>query len=105
MKNPLEVRFRELLIPKISEQRSLLLTKDQYYELIGQLKEASIRQRNLIGNITFLDTARYRCGDVDKLIRKGKDNSEDPTYFGHINEIFDIIKRAHIQLVMVAVTK
>ena len=24
-----------------------------------------------------------RCDDVDKLIRKRKDNSEDPTHFAH----------------------
>ena len=34
MDNSLEVRFRELLIPKVSEQKSLLFTKEQYFELI-----------------------------------------------------------------------
>ena len=98
MDNPLEVRFKDLLIPKNSEQRSLLLTKEQYYELISELKEAFIsttksnRQYYILGHYEIL-----KCGDVDKLIRKRMDNSEDPIYFAHINDMFDIIKRAHIQ--------
>ena len=59
MDNPLEVRFKDLLIPKNSEQRSLLLTKEQYYELISELKEAFISTTKSNSNITFLDTTRY----------------------------------------------
>ena len=98
MDNPLEVRFKDLLIPKNSEQRSLLLTKEQYYELISSLKEAFIsttksnRQYYILGHYEIL-----KCGDVDKLIRKRTYNSEDPTYFAHINDMFDITKRAIIQ--------
>ena len=38
-----------------------------------------------------------QCGDVEKLIRKrDEQNTNDGVkYFAHMDEIFDIIKRAH----------
>ena len=36
-----------------------------------------------------------QCGDIEKLVRK-RDNQASPTYFAHIDETYDIIKRAHI---------
>lgn len=38
-----------------------------------------------------------QCGDVEKLIRKRADQGESPKYYVHTDEIFDVIKRAHIQ--------
>ena len=37
-----------------------------------------------------------QCGDVEKLIRKKADSSQDPIYYAHMDDIFDIIKRCHI---------
>ena len=78
----MEIRYRELLIPKISEQNSLLLSKEQYYELIKELKEAFISTTK--SNMEYYIHGHYeihKCGDVDKLIRKRRDISEDLKIF------------------------
>ena len=36
------------------------------------------------------------CGDVEKLIRKQSGGSQELVYFTHIDDMFDIIKRAHV---------
>ena len=44
-------------------------------------------------------TCRYevlQCGDVERLICKREDSSQNPIYYAHMDEMFDIIKRAHI---------
>src|SRR3981081_1894863 len=45
-------------------------------------------------------SCRYRyeilvCGDVEKLIKQQKDTATDTVYYCHIDDMFDIIKRAH----------
>ena len=37
-----------------------------------------------------------QCGDVEKLIRKQSGGSQELVYFAHIDDMFDIIKRAHV---------
>ena len=36
------------------------------------------------------------CGEVEKLIRKRTDATSDPINYVHVNDMWDIIKRAHI---------
>ena len=56
MDNPLEVRFRELLIQK-TMSKSLLFTKEQYNELISELK------------VAFISTTKSGHGGRDKMTR------------------------------------
>jgi len=37
-----------------------------------------------------------QCGDVEKLIKKRADSTTAPLYYAHIDDIYDIIKRAHV---------
>ena len=49
--------------------------------------------------VLFVIICRYailQCGDVEKLIRKETNESDKHIYFAHINEMYDILKRAHI---------
>ena len=95
-----ENNFREVLLRrKQADARSILLTKDEYYVLIEDVKEAAKtkkktnRQYYLIGRYAVL-----QCGDVEKLIRKQNCADDDPVFFTHIDDMFDIIKRAHISV-------
>ena len=36
-----------------------------------------------------------QCGDVEKLIKKKNDATENPMYLAHADDMFDIIQRAH----------
>ena len=51
-------------------------------------------------NQRLLTACRFRfeilqCGDIEKLIRRRTDSSQDPVYFAHLDEVYDIVKRAH----------
>ena len=36
------------------------------------------------------------CGDVEKIIRKRKDDGDDVLYFAHNDDLFFMIKRGHV---------
>ena len=36
------------------------------------------------------------CGDVQKIIRKQSEPNESPKYYVHLENIYDVVKRAHI---------
>ena len=65
--------------------------------MMDELKEAcsvklkTSRQYYILGRYKIL-----QCGDVEKLIRKRDNLAEDPVYFVNMDEMYDIIKRAHI---------
>ncbi|XP_041346801.1 KRAB-A domain-containing protein 2-like [Gigantopelta aegis] len=92
----LEETFRRSLYTSYGENKCILLPKDEYIKIVGELLEAtqapkkSPRQFYLLKKYELL-----QCGDVQKLIRK-KPNQEHPLHFATIEETFDIIKRAHI---------
>ena len=37
-----------------------------------------------------------QCGHVEKIIKKRSDVKDDPVYYCHIDETFDVIKRIHL---------
>jgi hypothetical protein len=37
-----------------------------------------------------------QCGDVQKIIRKRHDAQDNPVYYAHMDDLFDIVKRAHL---------
>ena len=65
--------------------------------MMDELKEAcsvklkTSRQYYILGRYEIL-----QCGDVEKLIRKHDNLAEDPVYFVNMDEMYDIIKHAHI---------
>src|SRR5579872_14599 len=80
------------------EKKTLLISKDEYFNLVDEVKEAANvggtsktwRQYNILKRYQIL-----LCGDVEKLIRKRKDDG-DVVYFAHNDDLFDIIKRVHV---------
>jgi len=86
---------------RVSNKKSLLLSKEDYFNLIEELKVAEScgdktktwRQYYILNRYEVL-----QCGDVEKLIKKrrNEENGEERTlYFAHIDEMHDIVKRAH----------
>lgn len=81
-----------------SEKKSVLISKDDYFDLVDEVKEAA----NVTGSKTWRQyylLKRYQillCGDVEKLIRKRKDDGDDIIYFAHNDDLYDIIKRVHV---------
>ena len=94
----MDVRFKEfLLAKKACDKKSVLMLKQEYFQMMDELKEPcsvklkTSRQYYILGRYEIL-----QCGDVEKLIRKRDNLAEDPVYFVNIDEMYDIIKRAHI---------
>jgi len=85
-----------------------LLKKDEYFSLIEELKNAvgvksqTPRQYYILKKYEIM-----QCGDVEKLVEKKADSSgsSDTVYYAHVDEMYDIINRKHIQLDTVDVTK
>ena len=80
-----------------NDSKSALLTKDEYFALIHEVKEAqdaeskNRRQFYVLGRYQIL-----QCGVIAKLIKRRSEGSTDTLYFVHNDELFDIIKQVHI---------
>jgi hypothetical protein len=81
------------------DKKSVLISKDEYFSLLEEVKEAA----NMTGTSKtcwqYYILKRYQileCGDVEKIIRKRKDDRDDILYFTHNDDLFDIIKRRHV---------
>ena len=98
----IEVRFR-LQVNDIHarDAKSVLLSKDEYYNLMEELKVSVGCVDKAKRNRQYYILKRYEillCGDVEKLIkrRKNLENENDATvYFMHNDEMYDVIKRVH----------
>lgn len=83
-----------------SDKKVGLLTKEEYFSLIEELKVAASQTTTKTRRQYYI-LKRYevlQCGDVEKLIKKRRGtNGEEQTtvYFAHIDEMYDIVKRAH----------
>ena len=97
----IENTFREQLEQlRVSNKKSLLLSKEDYFNLIEELKVAASCGDKTKTWRQYYILKRYdvlQCGDVEKLIKKRNEaNGEEQTvYFAHIDEMHDIVKRAH----------
>lgn len=85
---------------RVSNKKSLLLSKEEYFKLIEELKVAASCGDKTKTWRQYYILKRYevlQCGDVEKLIKKRNEaNGEEQTvYFAHIDEMHDIVKRAH----------
>lgn len=86
---------------RVSNKKSLLLSKEEYFDLIQELKVAASCGDKTKTWRQYYILKRYevlQCGDVEKLIKKrNKVNGEEgqTVYFAHIDEMHDIVKRAH----------
>lgn len=96
--NSVEAQFKHQLLEKYNlTQKSVLMKKDEYFTVIDELKNASQaavktpRQYYILKKFSIL-----LCGDVEKLVRKSTDPASDPVYYAHMDDMYDIIKRAHI---------
>ena len=81
-----------------SDRKTAMITKEEYFSLVDEVKEAG----NVSGTSKtwrqYYILKRYQilqCGDVEKLIRKKKDDGDNAVYFAHNDDLFDIIKRVH----------
>lgn len=99
--NAVENTFRgQLEQLRVSNKKSLLLSKEEYFNLIEELKGAASCGDKTKTWRQYYILKRYevlQCGDVEKLIKKRNEaNGEEQTvYFAHIDEMHDIVKRAH----------
>ena len=106
----LEVQFRQQVCDiHARDAKSVLLSKDEYYNLIEELKVAVGCGDKAKTNRQYYILKRYeilQCGDVEKLIKRRSlrdlesDNDaivgEKTVYFAHNEEMYDIIKRVHL---------
>ena len=97
----IEITFREQVQElRSSDKRSVLISKEEYCNLIEELKAAAACGNKTKTPKQYYILKRYevlQCGDVEKLIKKRTDVSgaEQTLYYSHIDELFDIVKRAH----------
>jgi hypothetical protein len=75
------------------------MTSEEYCNLIEELKVAAASEKKTPRHYYIL--SRYeilKCDDVERLIRKRGTNEDDSiVYFCHTSEMFDILRRIHIQ--------
>ena len=84
---------------RASDTKIGLLSKEEYFNLIEELKVAASTDKSKTRRQYYI-LKRYevfQCGDIEKLIKKRNEaNGEVQTvYFAHIDELYDIVKRAH----------
>lgn len=96
----MEGQFKEKVAQlHAGEKKSVLISKEEYFNLIEEVKGAgNIAGTSKTGRQYYI-LKRYQvllCGDVEKLIRKRSNDSEDVVYFAHNDDLFDIIKRVHV---------
>jgi hypothetical protein len=96
----MESQFKERLVHlHTGDKKSVLIPKDEYFTLVDEVKEAEKETGTSKTWRQYYLLKRYQiliCGDVEKLIRKKKDEGDDVVYFAHNDDIFDIIKRVHV---------
>ena len=96
----MEEQFKLKLVQlHVGDKKFVLLNKDEYFNLIEEVKVASSVTASSKTWRQYYILKRYHvllCGDVEKLIRKRKDDANENVYFAHNDEMFDIIKRVHI---------
>ena len=92
---------QQLLALKERDNRSILLSKEEYFNLVEEVKSAACIDKTKTWRQYYV-LKRYeilQCGDVEKLVLKKKDAegvvSTDNIYFVHMEELFDIVKRVH----------
>ena len=93
-----ENKFRSELYKKYEECKKILIPKEQYFNMIEDIREAALttssksrREYYLILSYEIL-----RFGDTEKLIKKRHDQENDILYYVSIEETYDVIKRAHL---------
>ena len=101
MDSNIENRFKDEIF-KIYEniqdtKKSQLLTKSAYENFLTEIQEAKLavqktnRQRLVLRKYDVLV-----CGDVQKVIKKPNSDTDEIKYFVPLEQMFDVIKRAHI---------
>jgi len=96
----MEAQFKEKLVQlHTGEKKSVLIPKDEYFTLVDEVKEADKVTATSKTWRQYYILKRYQilmCRDVEKLIRKKKDEGDEVVYFAHNDDMFDIIKRVHV---------
>ena len=85
-----------LLAKKARDATSVVMMKKEYFQLIDDLNVACVVKQKAgrqyyIGRYEIL-----RCCDVEKLIYKHMNLTEEPVYFVNIDDTYDIGKHANI---------
>ena len=95
----MEQAFIENLGSLKDKSKSVLMTCDEYSSLIEEMKVAAASENKTPRQYYIL--SRYEvleCHDVERLIRKRGTNEDGSiVYFCHTSEMFEILKRIHIQ--------
>ena len=77
-------------------RKCALIPKEQYKKLINDINNAkTVEKKNRIHYYLLQKYDVLTCGDVQKVIRKQTSANETPKYFVPLENMFDIIKRAH----------
>src|ERR1043165_6264249 len=91
----MEEQFKLKLVQlHVGNKKSVLLNKDDYFNLIEEVKVASSVTASSKTWRQYYILKRYQvllCGDVEQLIRKRKDDANENVFFAHNDEMFDII--------------
>lgn len=98
-----EEEFKLKLNAYIQESKSntFTLTPEKYNELLSDIKVSlsKRRQGELLTSLDYRRIKRYdilTIGDVEKLIKKRTSSEDEIKYFCHIDELYEIIHKAHI---------
>ena len=79
------------------DKKSVLFEKEEYFNLMQELKDSSSAKAKTPRQYYILKKYEILlCGDTEKLIKKRIDAGDDAVYFVHKDEMFEIVKRAHI---------
>ena len=91
----IEIIFNSKLYELHNDEKSVLLPKEEYNNIINHIKKIS--QKKMAHDYYLLKKYEIlQCGNVEKLIRKREDGEQNPIYFVTIEEMFDAIKQMHI---------
>ena len=103
MDSNMENRFKDELFKiydsKKDAKKSQLLSKSDYELFLAEILEAKLanpksdRQRLVSKKYDVLE-----CGDVQKVIKKQNSESDEIKYFVPLEQMFDVIKKAHMGL-------
>ena len=101
MDSNMENRFKDELFKiyenKQDTKKSQLLTKSDYENFLTEILEAKLaiqktnRQRLVLKKYDVLV-----CGDVQKVIKKQNSDTDEIKYYVPLEQMFDVITRAHI---------
>ena len=94
----IETKFNSELYERYHASARHLMPQDKYVAIINDVKVAAAKYKNK-SRYEFYILKRYEvleCGDEEKLIRRRRTPADQIKYFIPIEDMFRVLKRAHI---------